>query len=87
MQRWPLELINWPQFNSDRLDIQQNVPAECGMKGTLYSLRMLSPDERATDITNFNVYDLDGGDGFLEADPTPFLFSYWGMRYLNLLGE
>ena len=24
MQRWPLELVNWPQYNSDRLDVQLN---------------------------------------------------------------
>ena len=87
MQRWPLELINWPQFNSDRLDVQLNVPAECDMDGALHSLKMLSPDERTTDTTNYNVYDLDGGDGFWESDPTNFLLSYWGMRYFNLLGE
>jgi hypothetical protein len=44
---------------------------------------MLPPDERTLE----NVYDLDGGNGFLESDPTPFLISYWGMRYFNLLGE
>ncbi|CAF3757405.1 unnamed protein product [Rotaria sp. Silwood1] len=87
MQRWPLELINWPQFNSDRLDIQLNVPAECDWGRALRSLKMLPPDERTISIWNYNVYDLDGGDGFLETDPTAFLISYWGMRYFNLLGE
>ena len=86
MQRWPLELIDWPQFNSDRLDIELNVPAACDMEPSLRSLKMLPPDERAIGIWNYNVYDLDGGDGFSEIDPTSFLISYWGMRYLNLLG-
>jgi hypothetical protein len=85
MQRWPLELINWAQFNSDRLDVQLNVATECD--GILQSLQMLPPDERTTDIWNYNVYTLDDGNGFGEADPTAFLISYWGMRYLNLLGE
>ncbi|CAF2795018.1 unnamed protein product [Rotaria sp. Silwood2] len=87
MQRWPLELINWPQYNSDRLDVQLNVPAECDWGRAYRSLQMLPPDERTIDIWNYNVYNLDGGDGFLETDPTAFLMSYWGMRYFNLLGE
>jgi hypothetical protein len=112
MQRWPLELINWPQFNSDRLDVQLNVPAgSCGQglqllqrvspderldvqlnvptdhgQG-LQSLQRIPPDERSTDIWNAGGYDLDNGNGFWESDPTAFLISYWGMRYLNLLGE
>ena len=87
MQRWPLEHINWPQFNSDRLDVQLNVPAACDMERALRSLKLLPPDERTIGIWNYNPYDLDGGDGFLETDPTAFLISYWGMRYFNLLGE
>jgi hypothetical protein len=87
MQRWPLELINWPQFNSDRLDVQLNLPAYCDMERALRSLKMLPPDERTTSTLGYNNYDLDDGDGFLEADPTVFLIGYWGMRYFNLLGE
>ncbi|CAF1040172.1 unnamed protein product [Adineta ricciae] len=87
MQRWPLELINWPQFNSDRLDVQINVPAFCDMERALRSIKMLPPDERTVDTWGYNVYDLDGGDGFVESDPTAFLISYWGMRFFNLLGE
>jgi hypothetical protein len=83
MQRWPLELIDWPQFNSDRLDIQLNVPAECGEIAR--SLQMLPPDERTIHKWSFNVYDLDDGNGFNEEDPTAFLISYWAMRYFNLL--
>jgi hypothetical protein len=84
MQRWPLELINWPQFNSDRLDIQLNVPATCGDMPR--SLQMLPSDERTIHKWSFGVYDLDDGNGFAEEDPTAFLLSYWGMRYFNLLG-
>ncbi|CAF3436153.1 unnamed protein product [Rotaria sp. Silwood1] len=84
MQRWPLELINWQQFNSDRLDVQINVPAYCN--SSLASLQMLPPDERSSEKWNGNVYDLDDGTGFSEDDPAAFLLSYWGMRYFNLLG-
>ncbi|CAF0838329.1 unnamed protein product [Adineta steineri] len=83
MQRWPLELINWPQFNSDRLDVQINVPAQCYQP--IKSLMMLPADERSTKNLVRGVYDLDDGDGFVETDPTNFLLGYWGMRYFNLL--
>ncbi len=83
MQRWPLELINYPQFNSDRLDVQINVPAECAQP--LKSLKMLPLDERSTKNWNSRIYDFDDGDGFIETDPTNSLLSYWGMRYFNLL--
>ncbi|CAF3641825.1 unnamed protein product [Adineta steineri] len=85
MQRWPLELINWPQFNTVRLDVQRNKPAECN--GKPYALHLLPPDERNVGKWNSNAYSLDYGTGFKEEDPTPFLISYWGMRYFNLLGE
>jgi hypothetical protein len=87
MQRWPLEHINWPQFNSDRLDVLLNVPAECDIEKAHRPLKVLPPDERTVGRWDYNPYDLDGGDGFLEIDPTTFLISYWGMRYFNLLGE
>jgi hypothetical protein len=83
MQRWPLELIDWPQFNSDRLDVQINTPADCN--GGRHSLQMLPPDERVFHLWNANVYLLDTGNGTEEKDPTAFLIGYWGMRYFHLL--
>jgi len=85
MQRFPLELINWPQFNSQRLDIEINEPASCLPPG-IYSLNLLPPDERTVKKWSSGVFDLDGGDASLEDDPTIFLISYWGMKYLHLLG-
>ena len=86
MQRWPLELVNWPQFNSDRLDVQLNLPSNKCRK-TSSSLTMFPPDERCTHKWNDDIYYLDNGNGFQEEDPTAFLISYWGMRYFHLLGE
>jgi hypothetical protein len=66
------------------LDVQLNVPAdECGTQRS--SLQMLPPDERRVNLWANGVYYLDGDDGFEELEPTPFLISYWGMRYFNLL--
>jgi hypothetical protein len=84
MQRFPLELINWPQFNSQRLDVQINQPATCSSY-YISSLNLLPPDERTAHKWNGGVFDLDGGDGGIEDDPTIFLLSYWGMRYFHLL--
>ncbi len=85
MQRFPLELINWPQFNSHRLDVQINQPGPCS-SSKIYSLNLLPPDERSVNRWNTGVYNLDDGDAFREEDPTIFLISYWGMRYFHLLG-
>jgi len=85
MQRFPLELINWPQFNSQRLDVQINQPGPCS-SSKIYSLNLLPPDERSVNRWNTGVYNLDDGDAFSEEDPTIFLISYWGMRYFHLLG-
>ncbi|CAF2737378.1 unnamed protein product [Rotaria sp. Silwood2] len=84
LRRWPLELINWQQFNSDRLDVLINVPAACG--SSKESLTPLPPDERSSQLWNSGVYDLDDGNGFHEKYPASYLLSYWGMRYFNLLG-
>jgi hypothetical protein len=85
MQRFPLELIIWPQFNSDRLDVQLNVHSGCPWDSKS-SLKLLSPDERSIQKWNDGMCDLDGGDGLGEEDPTIFLISDWGMRYVHLLG-
>ncbi|CAF1074064.1 unnamed protein product [Rotaria magnacalcarata] len=84
MQRWPLELIDWQQFNSDRLDTQLNTAAQCNARQ--HSLQLLPPDERTSEKWNSDIYALEDGSGFNEDDPAAFLLSYWGMRYFNLLG-
>ena len=86
LQRWPLELIDWPQFNRDRLDVDVNdLTEQCGPTFSRYSRELLPPDERSTHKWNGGPFDLDDGNGFNEEDPTSFLLSYWGMRYLHLL--
>jgi hypothetical protein len=84
LQRFPLELVNWPQFNSQRLDLHINQFASCSSDNK-YSLKLLPPDERTIHKWNNGPYDLDDGDGFSEEDPTVFLLSYWGMTFARLL--
>ncbi|CAF3394818.1 unnamed protein product [Rotaria sp. Silwood2] len=85
LRRWTLDPIEWQQFNSDRLDIQLNVPAsKC--QNEIQSLQLLPPDERSITRWNSGMYDVDDGSGWEALDPSSFLVSYWGMRYFNLLG-
>ncbi|CAF2114170.1 unnamed protein product [Rotaria magnacalcarata] len=84
LRRWPLDLIDWPQFNSDRLDISMNKPAsQC--QNEFQSLELIPPDERSSHRWNSAIYDVDDGDGFNALDSSSFLIAYWGMRYFNLL--
>lgn len=85
MRRWPLDYINWQQFNSDRLDIQLNVPAS-RCHGELQEIQLIPPDERSLYRWNSGMYDVDDGNGLEALDPGTFLIGYWGMRYYNLLG-
>ena len=96
LRRWPLELMQWPQFNSDRLDIQINVPAECisdrsarssvqGSSSGLNSLTLLPPDERVQAKWNTGPFSLDGGDGFNEEGPGAVLFGYWMGRAYGMI--
>ena len=85
LRRWPLDLVDWPQFNSDRLDVQLNAPAsQCQDK--LQSLQLIPPDERSSKRWNSGIYDVDDGNGMNAMDPSSFLISYWGMRYFDLVG-
>ncbi|CAF3331636.1 unnamed protein product [Rotaria socialis] len=84
LRRWPLDLIDWPQFNSDLLDISMNKPAsQC--QNEFQSLDLIPPDERSSHRWNSAIYDVDDGDGFNALDSSSFLIGYWGMRYFNLL--
>lgn len=88
LQRWPLDLINYRQYNQIRLDINvNNLEEKCGSRYSIYSRELLPPDERSTHKWNGGQFDLDDGDGFSEEDPTSFLLSYWGMRFFNLLSK
>jgi hypothetical protein len=85
MRRWPVELINFPQFNSDRLDVQFNVPA-FGCRAGDQILSLLPPDEsQILSHWNSGPFESDGGDGMSEQDPGTFLFGYWMMRYYGWL--
>ena len=80
LQRFPLDLINYNQYNSQRLDVQLNKYASCDRDG-FYSLNYLPPNEKSIHKWNDGPFDLDGGDGFQEEDPSVFLLPYWGVRY------
>ena len=84
LRRWPLDLINWQQFQSEREDLQINdLNERCGETFRRTSRELLPPDERSTHKWNGGAFDLDDGDAFTEEDPTSFLLSYWGWRFIN----
>ena len=84
LQRFPLELIDWPQYNSQRFDIHLNKESSC-FKNEINSIDLLPPDERSAHKWNGGVFDLDDGNGFNEDDPTTFLLPYWGLTFSKFL--
>lgn len=84
LRRWPLEQVNWPQLNSDRLDLHLNTPA-FGCRAGAQSLRLLPLDERPIQKWNNGPFELDGGDGLNEEGGGPFLSGYWMLRAFGLI--
>ena len=81
LRTWPLDLIDWPVANSQRLDIiiDPNVDRQFRSGGA--SLSVLPANERAQTRWNSSPHDLDGGSGMNESDPGAFLLSYWATRW------
>ena len=46
-------------------------------------VQLNTPDERTTDTWNYNVYDLDGGDGFFRNRSNSFLDQLLGNALLE----
>lgn len=59
LQRWPLELIDWPVPNSHRLDYIPNREARFDDRVIIASLDPLPPDERAMIRWNDCPFKLD----------------------------
>ncbi|WP_067460996.1 hypothetical protein [Actinomadura macra] len=93
LKRFPLNLINWKQTNSGRLDVvnlSQHVrpdadPARLGM---LRSGTVLPVDERVVSHWNHDPYKLDQGSaGGTEDDGASYLLPYWMGRYHEFISE
>lgn len=93
LETWPLEQIDWPIDNSQRLDIVWNVADETAEDGVENRLRL---DELALEYLDriapkherhFQHHDhlmAHGGTGFREKSPATWLLSYWMSRFCGL---
>ena len=83
LRAWPLELIDWPVYNQERLDLQWR-----GQGEKTRSRRVLPANERRQYRWNADPWEVtDGGNGLREADAGGWLLPYWLARYHGLIGE
>ncbi|MGW2158419.1 hypothetical protein [Nonomuraea sp. NPDC001699] len=93
LKRFPINMIDWKQSNSRRLDIvnlNQHIRPDADPKklGMLRSGTVLPIDERVISHWNHDPYKLDqGGDGYGENDGTSYLLPYWMGRYHGFIAE
>ncbi|MFI6538669.1 hypothetical protein ACIBHY_39885 [Nonomuraea sp. NPDC050547] len=91
LKRFPLNMIDWKQTNSHRLDIvnlNQHIRPDSDPKklGLLRAGTVLPIDERVISHWNHDPYKLDqGGDGYGEHDGTSYLLPFWMGRYHRLI--
>ena len=85
LQTWPLELVDWPTANSQRLDITIDTEADRFGGNGNDALEVLPANERSQFRWNGNPHDLDGGNGKNEGDPGAWLLPYWMARYHGLI--
>jgi len=84
MQQIPLDIRNWPMYNSHRWDIRKSAINDRFFK--LQATKPIPTPERAISKWNSNTYQMDGGgDGLSEDDGAYFLLPYWMARYHELL--
>ncbi len=83
LQKYPLDLINWTEKNSQRKDIELIAP---NFRDQTIK-KVLPPDELGISRHNANRFDLDGGDGgrseYSAGDI--WLLPYWMGRYLKVI--
>ena len=84
MQQIPLDIRNWPMYNSHRWDIRKSAINDRFFKPQ--ATKPIPTPERAISKWNSNTYQMDGGgDGLGEDDGAYFLLPYWMARYHKLL--
>jgi len=83
LQQWPLEQINWPVKNSERKDVRLN--PDLDRSHSNQSVNLLHYDEILMGRWNGNMFELDGGDGHGEVDPSAWLLPYWLGRYYEYI--
>jgi len=83
LQTWPLSQIDWPTYNENRTDIFIN--PDISRSNQRVGLRVFPYDEISMFRWNSNPFDLNGGSGFGEFDPSAWLLPYWMARYYSFI--
>ena len=79
----PLDLVRWGVRNSHRADLRWD--AESEKQGKKRLARPLPFTERQINNWDADPYQLDGGNGHGEGDPTIWLLPYWMGRHHKLI--
>ncbi len=83
LERYPMDLIDWPVVNSNRIDIvplgaYTREPGKTKNTGYRTNGYVLPIDERAANSWSENVWRLDGGGkGLVLDEPSPYLLAYY----------
>jgi hypothetical protein len=84
LKTWPTNLVDWPVDNSRRLDIIADMHRTRSGQEDLLTETLLPFDENPQMMWNSNPFRTQGGSGYAEVDPGPFLFPYWVGVYFGL---
>ncbi len=84
LETWPIQLVDWPVNNARRLDIIADPHRTRSGEQDLLTETMLPFDENPQLMWNSNPFRTQGGSGYQEVDPGPWLFPYWVGVYFGL---
>ncbi|MCA9438497.1 MAG: hypothetical protein KC978_22125, partial [Candidatus Omnitrophica bacterium] len=93
LKRYPMNLINWKQTNSHRIDIRQlsklvREEGDAEGKGYRVSGKVLPVDERFLQYWSDDPWELDtGGDGRVLATGMPYLLGYYMGLYHGFIQD
>ena len=87
LRRWPLDLVEWPSHNSDRMDITLERDWLLYPNAEFVVTTALPADEAFgwTDfLTEGATCGVDGGSGMVYQAPNPWLLLYWMQEYYSV---
>jgi hypothetical protein len=87
LRGWSPSLVDWPIDNHGREDITFNPNTGRFGRVNSNSIQLLPRDERVNQRWNDDPFNLAGGSGMSELDPSPWLLPYWMAVYYGLVSE
>jgi len=85
LQTWPLSQVDWPVQNSERLDIRINPDPDRSCNYDTDATTVFRYDEISMFKWNSNPFEMNGGSGYDESDPSAWLLPYWMARYYKMI--